>query len=176
MTIEDCWQRNDWPKWKDAIQAKLDLFAKRKVFGPVVRTLEGVKPIGYKWVFVQKQNENGEIIRYKARLVAQVFSQRLGIYFEETYSPVLDATTFRCLISLVSKEGQNLHLMDVVTTYLYGSLENDMYMKLPERFNLSNKANYKEDYSIKLNKSPYGLKQSGRMWYNRLSEYLLKEG
>ena len=52
MTIEDCRQRNDWPKWKDAIQAELDSLAKRKVFGPVVRTLEGVKSIGYRWVFV----------------------------------------------------------------------------------------------------------------------------
>jgi len=47
MTIEDCRQRNDWPKWKDAIQARLDSLAKRKLFGPVVRTPEGVKPIGY---------------------------------------------------------------------------------------------------------------------------------
>jgi len=88
---------------------------------------------------------------------------------------VLDATTFRYLISLVAQEGLNLHLMDVVTAYLYDSLENDIYMKLPEGFNLPNKTNSKEDYSIKLNKSLYGLKQSGRMWYNRLSEYLLKE-
>jgi len=126
--------------------------------------------------FVQKRNENGEIIRYKARLVAQGFSQRPGIDFEETYSPVLDATTFRYLISLVAQEGLNLHLVDVVTAYLYGSLENDIYMKLPEGFNVPNKANCKEDYSIKLNKSLYGLKQSGCMWYNCLSEYLLKEG
>jgi len=74
MIIEDCRQRNDWPKWKDAIQAELDSFAKRKVFGPVIRTPEGVKPIGYIWVFVQKRNENGEIIRYKPQLVAQDFS------------------------------------------------------------------------------------------------------
>ena len=66
--------------------------------------------------------------------------------------------------------------MEVVTTYLYGYLGNDIYMKLPEGFNLSNKANSKEDYSIKLNKSLYGLKQSGCTWYKRLSEYLLKEG
>ena len=126
--------------------------------------------------FVQKRNENGEIVRYKARLVAQGFSQRLGIDFEETYSLVLDATTFRYLISLVAQESLNFHLMDVVTTYLYGSLENVIYMKLPEGFTFPIKANSKEDYSIKLNKSLYGLKQSGRMWYNRLSEYLLKEG
>nr|KYP62622.1 Retrovirus-related Pol polyprotein from transposon TNT 1-94 [Cajanus cajan] len=64
--------------------------------------------------------------------------------------------------------------MDVVTTYLYGSLDANIYMKLPEGFNLPNDAIFREDYSIKLNKSLYGLKQSGRMWYNRLSEYLLQ--
>ena len=85
---------------------------------------------------------------------------------------MLDVTTFKYLIILVAQEGLNLHLMNVVIAYLYGSLDNDIYMKLPEGFNLPNKANSKEDYSIKLNKSLYGLKQSGRMWYNRLSEYL----
>ena len=144
--------------------------------GLTVRTPEGVKPIRCICVFVQRRNENGEIVRYKARLVAQGFSQRPSIDFEETYSPVLDATTFRYLISLVAKEGMNLHLMDIVITYLYDSLENDIYMKLPKGFNLPNKANSKENYSIKLNKSLYGLKQSRHMWYNRLSEYLLKEG
>ena len=61
--------------------------------------------------------------------------------------------------------------MDVVTAYLYGSLENDIYMKLPEGFHLPEayKSSSRENYSIKLNKSPYGLKQSGRMWYNRLN-------
>ena len=88
---------------------------------------------------------------------------------------MLDATTFRYFISLVVQEGLNLHLMDVVIAYLYGFLENDIYMKLLEGFNLPNKANSKEDYSIKLNKSLYGWKQSGCIWYNRLSEYLLKE-
>ncbi|KAK2374513.1 hypothetical protein QL285_075470 [Trifolium repens] len=68
--------------------------------------------------------------------------------------------------------------MDVVTAYLYGSLDSDIYMKLPEGFNFpnANSLESREGYSIKLNKSLYGLKQSGCMWYNRLSEYLLKEG
>jgi len=120
---------------------------------------EGVKLVGYRWNFVQKQNENGEIVRYKTWLVAQGFSQRPSIDFEETYSLVLDATKFRYLISLVAQEGLNLHLMDVVTVYLYSSFENDIYMKLPEEFNLPNKANSKEGYSIKFNKSLYGLKK-----------------
>ncbi|CAN1250021.1 Copia protein [Linum perenne] len=177
-SMNACKQREDWPKWKDAIEAELHSLEKRKVFGPIVLTPKGVKPVGNKWVFVRKRNENGEITRYKARLVAQGFSQRPGIDYEETYSPVVDATTFRYLISLAVQEGLNLRLMDVVTAYLYGALDNDIYMKLPEGFQLpeTNKSNSREHYSIKLNKSLYGLKQSGRMWYNRLREYLIKEG
>ena len=129
-SISECQQRKDWPLWKDAINAELNSLAKRKVFGPVVHTPEDVKPVGYKWVFVQKRNEKGEITRYKARLVAQGFTQRPGIDFEKTYSPVVDVTTFRYLISLAVNEELDLCLMDVVTAYLYGSLDNDIYMKV----------------------------------------------
>ena len=177
-STEECTQRSDWQKWNEAIDAELKSLAKREVFGPVVRIPKGVKPVGHKWVFVQKKNGNGEIVRHKARLVAQGFSQRPGIDYEETYSPVVDATTFRFLISLAVKEGLDLRLMDVVTAYLYGPLENDIYMKVPEGFKMPEavKTNSREQYCIKLNRSLYGLKQSGRMWYNRLSEYLIKEG
>ena len=89
-------------------------------------------PVRYKWVFVCKQNKKNEIIRYKAQLVAQGFSQRPGIDYEETYAPVMDAITFRFFISLVEKENLDMRLMDVVTTYLYGSLDNDIYMKILE--------------------------------------------
>ena len=87
--------RKDWPKWKEAIEKELSSLNKHEVFGPVVRTPEGTKPVGYKWVFVRKRNDKNEIVRYKARLVAQGFSQRPCIDYEETYSPVMDATTFR---------------------------------------------------------------------------------
>jgi hypothetical protein len=178
QTVEQCRRRNDWPKWKEAIQAELNSLLKREVFGPIVQTPEGVMPVGYKWVFVRKRNEKNEIIRYKARLVAQGFSQRPDIDYEETYSPVMDAITFRFFISLVVTENLDMRLMDVVTAYLYGSLDNDIYMKIPEGYKMPEAYNSKSRnmYSIKLQRSLYGLKQSGRMWYNRLSEYLLKEG
>ena len=117
-------------------------------------------------------------MRYKALLVAQGLSQRPGIDYEETYSPVMDAITFRYLISLAVSEGLDMRLMYVVTTYLYGSLDANVYMKIPEGFILPKAMNSKPRsmYSIKLQRSLYGLKQSGRMWYNRLSQYLLKEG
>ena len=164
--------------WKEAIQAELNSLSKQKVFGPIVRTPKGVMPVGYKWVFVCKRNEKNEIIRYKTWLVAQDFLQRPGIHYEETYAPIMDAISFRFLISLVAKENLDMQLMDVVIAYLYGSLDNDIYMKILEGYKMPETYNptSRSMYSIKLQKSLYGLKQSGRMWYNCLSEYLLKEG
>jgi len=69
-SIYECKRRNDWPKWKEAIEAELKSLEKRQVFGPIVQTPAGIKPVGYRWVFVRKRNEKNEIVRYKARLVA----------------------------------------------------------------------------------------------------------
>ena len=117
-------------------------------------------PVGYKWVSVRKQNEKNEIIRYKARFVTQGFSQRPNIYYEETYAPVMDVITSRFLITLVAKENLDMQLMDVVTAYLYGSLDNDIYMKILEGYKMSETYNptSRSMYSIKLQRSLYGLK------------------
>ena len=178
QNTNECRQRNDWPKWREAMQAELHSLIKRDVFGPVVQTPASIKPVGNKWVFVRKRNENNDIIRYKTRLVAQGFSQRPDIDYEETYSPVMDAITFRFLISLAVSEELDMRLMDVITAYLYGSIDSNIHMKIPEGFKLPEAVSTKPRsmLSIKLQRSLYGLKQSGRMWYNRLSEYLLKEG
>ncbi|XP_076952863.1 uncharacterized protein LOC143626771 [Bidens hawaiensis] len=70
VSVDECKQRHDWTKWKDAIEAELNSLTKREVFGPIVQTPEGVKPVGYKWVFVRKRNDKYEITLYKARSVA----------------------------------------------------------------------------------------------------------
>ena len=90
----------------------------------------------------------------------------------------MDAITFRFLISLAVSEELDMRLMDVITAYLYGSIDSDIHMKIPEGFKLPEAVSTKPRsmFSIKLQRSLYGLKQSERMWYNRLSEYLLKEG
>ena len=100
------------------MSTKLNSLTKWEVFGLVVQTPKDVKLIGYKWVFVWKQNENNEIIRYKVRLVAQGFSQKPNIDYDETYSSVMNTITFRFLISLTISEGLNMRLMDVTTSYL----------------------------------------------------------
>ena len=91
---------------------------------------------------------------------------------------MVDVTTFRYLIILVVCEQIEMCIMDVIILYLYGSLDNDIYMKiyeglqLPERYN----SNPRELYSIKLQRFLYVLKQARCMWCNRLIEYLLKQG
>ena len=67
-------------------------------------------------------------MRYKARLVAQGFSERHRIDYEETYSPVMDATIFCFLIYLAVSQGLDMRLMNVVTTYLYGSIDTNIYI------------------------------------------------
>ena len=83
--------------------------------------------------------------------------------------------TFRFLISLVIFEKLEMHLMNIVTAYLYGSLGTYIYMKIPKGFKMLDACTPRNLFSIKLQRSLYRLKQSGRMWYQRLSEYLIKE-
>ena len=76
---------------------------------------------------------------------------------------------------MVVQKGLSMHIMDVVTAYLYGSLDSDIYIKVPEGLEIPNKNHNRNMYCVKLQKSLYGLKQSGRMWYNRLKEFLLQK-
>jgi hypothetical protein len=123
-----------------------------------------------------KRNENNEVVRYKAKLVTQDFTQRLGVNFNETYSLVMNGITFRYLISLAIQKHLSLQLMDVVTAYLYGSLDSDIYMKVPDGISILNMNANRNMYCVKLIKSLYDLKQSVIMWYNQLKEFLLNKG
>jgi hypothetical protein len=172
-----CRKRSDWAKWEETIQSELASLTKREVFMPMLSTPPSFFPVGYKWVFVPKRNENNDVVRYKARLVAQRFTQRAGINFNETYSPVMSGITFPYLISLAVQKHLSMQLMDVVTAYLYGSLDSNIYIYEGSRRNYHTESERKSQHVLcKLKKSLYGLKQSGRMWYNRLSEFLLKKG
>ena len=83
QNMNECRRRNGWLNWKEAIQTELKPLAKREVFGLVVQTPKDIKHVGYRWIFVRKRNEKNEIVRYKARLVAQGFSQRHVIDYED---------------------------------------------------------------------------------------------
>ena len=89
------------------------------------------------------------------RLVAQGFSQKPGIDYEETFSLVKDTITYHFLISLAVLKGLDMRLMNVITVYLYGSMDNDIYMKIPKGFKLpeANSTKPRSMYLIKLQRS-----------------------
>jgi hypothetical protein len=132
----------------------------------------GVKAIGCKWVFKTKRDSQGNIERYKARLVAKGFTQREGIDYTETFSPVSKKDSFRVIMALVAHFNFELHQMDVKTAFLNGSLEEEVYMKQPEGFCSSEG----ENLVCKLNRSIYGLKQASRQWYLKFHEVITSFG
>ena len=114
------------------------------------------KQVGCKWIFEKKMKIDGTIDKFKARLVAQGFRQKLGIDHFDTYAPVARITTIRLLVALATIYHLEIHQMDVKTTFLYGELDEKVYMKQPKGFDLEGQ----EQKVCKLVKSLYGLKQA----------------
>lgn len=126
--------------------------------------------IGCKWVFAYKRNERGEIVRFKARLVAQGFGQRYGINFYETYSPVANMNSIRIFLAVCCMLNFIIMQCDVDTAFLYATLKEVVYMEVPEGV----KAN--KGSVCKLNKALYGLKQSSFVWNQTINAVLLEMG
>lgn len=131
LTVEEAKNRPDWSKWKEAIDSELDSLIKRQVFGPVIPAKPDTTYTGYKFTFVKKRNATGDVIRYKARMVAKGYTQIYGRDYDLTYSPVMDGITYRYLIAFAMNHRLEMRLMDVVTAYLYGILDTEIYIKAP---------------------------------------------
>jgi hypothetical protein len=98
-TMAECKRHLSWNKLTETIEAELNLLKKIKVFTDVIPTHPRIFHVGFKWVFIQKRNENNEVVRYKTSLITLRFTQRPDIDFNKTYSPVMNEITFRYLIS-----------------------------------------------------------------------------
>ena len=133
----------------------------------LVELPDGIKAIGCKWVFKTKKDSLGNIERHKARLVAKGFTQREGIDYTETFSPISKKDSFRIIMALVAHFDFDLHQMDVKTAFLNGNLEEEVYMKQPEGFSSS---------EGELKKSIYGLKQASHQWYLKFHEVITSFG
>lgn len=146
-------------KWRQAMQEEYDSLMDMKTW-ELVDCPEGMKPITCRWVLREKTDG-----RYKARLVARGFEQKEGIDYEETFSPVARHASIRLLLSHAASEKMKLVSFDVKTAFLYGKLEQVIYMNQPEGFNDGS------GKVCKLDKSLYGLKQAPRMWNERVTTY-----
>lgn len=126
------------------------------------------KPIRCKWVFAVKSTPAGLIEKFKARLVVKGFSQRPGIDFNETFSPVAHAESQRLILAIAVQFNLHLRQADIVSAFLNGDLDKSIYMTQPEGFTERNA----EEFVCRLNKGLYGLKQAGLLWNKRLNQFL----
>ena len=123
---------------------------------------EGRATVGSKWVYQIKYNADGKISRHKARLIAHGFMQVQGLDYEETFAPVTGLETICLLFAIAVSKDWKIHQVDVKTTYLYGDLDEEIYMDPPFGYPVP------EGHTLHLKKALYGLKQAGSQWYQKL--------
>jgi hypothetical protein len=165
----------DWPQWEVALKDEMSSMQTSKAFHETDR-VPGQKVIGSRWVFAVKRNQAGEIIRYKARFVAQGFSQRQGFDYSETFAPVAKFQSIRTILALACLHDLELHQMDVKTAFLYAPLDEDIKMALPDGYGELLRELNPQYKCLQLDKSIYGLKQSPRNWYHVLDAFLRSLG
>ncbi|KAD5960593.1 hypothetical protein E3N88_12065 [Mikania micrantha] len=155
--------------WVEAMQLELLQFKKQQVW-ELVPLPQGKCAIGTKWVFRNKTDENGQIIKNKARLVVQGFSQEEGIDYDETFAPVARLEAIRLFLAYAALHKLKVFQMDVKSAFLYGKIKEEVYVCQPPGF----EDNKHPDWVYKLDKALYGLKQAPRAWYDTLSTFLLQ--
>jgi hypothetical protein len=157
--------------WVNAMHEELENFERNQVWN-LVDPLRDVNVIGTKWVFKNKQGEDGDVVRNKARLVAQGYSQVEGLDFGETFAPVARLEAIRILLAFAASKGFKLYQMDVKSAFLNDVIQEEVYVRPPLGF----ESPKYPDIVYKLSKALYGLKQALRAWYARLKTFLLEHG
>lgn len=128
--------------------------------------------IGTKWVFRNKMNEQGEVVRNKPRLVCKGYSQQEGIDYEETYALVARMEEVSMFLAYAMNNRFKVYQMDVKSTFPNGEIEEKVYIEQPKGFPI-----LEDKYMVYgLKKYLYDLKQSPRTWYVRLHSYSAKLG
>ncbi|GJX53971.1 putative ribonuclease H-like domain-containing protein [Tanacetum coccineum] len=157
--------------WVDAMQEELLQFEIQKVW-ILVDLPYGKKAIGTKWVYRNKKDERGVVVKNKARLVSQGHRQEEGIDYDEVFAPVARIEAIRIFLAFASYMGVIVYQMDVKSSFLYGKIDEEVYVSQPPGF-LDPKYPHKV---YKFVKALYGLHQAPRAWYATLSTFLLKNG
>jgi hypothetical protein len=132
----------------------------------------GINLVTGKWVFRHKFKSDGSLDRYKARWVLRGFTQRPGIDYDETFSPVVKPATVRTVLTLALSHSWPIHQLDVKNAFLHGTLNEIVYCAQPTGFADTSRP----DFVCRLNKSLYGLKQAPRAWHHRFASHLTTLG
>ena len=171
QSLAEAKRGHDWPFWEKAIFEELKTLEEASTW-ELVDLPAGANLVGSKWVFRVKKDASGHVVRFKARLVAQGFSQVPGVDYFDTFAPVAKLASIRTVLAMAAKLDFELHQIDIKSAYLNGELtENEnIYMRQPPGYPAPNSSGK----VCHLLKTLYGLKQSGRRWYQKLMEILVK--
>jgi histone deacetylase 1/2 len=159
------------PNWRLAMQAEFDALIPNDTWSLVPRP-PGINLVTSKWIFRHKLYADGSLDRYKAHWVLRGFTQRPGLDYDETFSPVVKPATVWVIFSLSLSQNWPIHQLDVKNAFLHGTLTETVYCVQPSGFVDSSRP----DMVCRLNKSLYRLKQAPRAWHHRFASYLSSIG
>ncbi|GAA0147836.1 transmembrane signal receptor [Lithospermum erythrorhizon] len=158
-------------KWRKAMDSEINSIEKNNTW-TLTELLKESKRIGVKWIFKTKRDENGEITKHKAMLVAKGYSQKEGVDYTEVYAPVARMDTVRMIIAMAAHNGWKIYQMDIKSAFLHGELLENVFVEQPQGYEKKGK----EHLVYKLTKALYGLKQAPRTWYSKIETHFNKEG
>ena len=169
--FEEAMESEEKQKWLEAMQDEMKSLHENHTYD-LAKLPKGKRALENRWIFRVKHESNSASLRYKARLVVKGFRQRKGVDFNEIFSPVVKMSSIRTMLSLAATLDLEVEQMDVKTAFLHGDLEEEIYMKQPDGFQVEGK----EDYVCRLRKSLYGLKQAPRQWYKKFEFVMCEQG
>lgn len=130
-TLREARQRTDWQHWLNAMTVEMDSLTENQVW-ELVNAPPGSKILTGRWVFKLKKDRFGNVLKYKARWVAYGYKQQYGVDYEETFAAVAKPMSWKALLALaVLRKDVEINQMDVVTAFLYGFLDEVIYMEQP---------------------------------------------
>lgn len=168
-TLQEAMDDDKWTKWEHGMIEENESLNTNQTWELVPRP-SNRKVLRGKWVYRLKRGALGEILRYKARWVVRGFEQLEGLDYHETFASVVKPMTYKALFAIAAANDWDIEQMDVKTAFLYGNIEEDIYVEQPDHFDDNSKR------VCKLKKALYGLKQSPRVWYQTLATFLTSLG
>ncbi|XP_011865263.1 PREDICTED: uncharacterized protein LOC105560616, partial [Vollenhovia emeryi] len=196
VSIREAMMSEEENEWEEAILLEVESLVKNDTL-KIVKKPEDKKVVGSRIVLTNKYGPDGSIAKRKARIVAKGYSQRYGVDYHYTFAPVARLDSIRLMLALAAELGLTIWQFDVVTAFLNGYLDEEVYMQLPdmlmnsleklvlEKNSLPEVKNRAENMlkelhaggnACRLNKALYGLRQAGRQWNIRLDAKLKKMG
>lgn len=171
VSMSQAFASDEGEKWRKAADEEYQSLIKSQTW-ILTKLPPGCQAITNKWIFKRKYASDGQVSRYKARLIVRGFSQRYGQDYDETFAPIAKFPTLRMLLALAAHSDLILQQMDVKATYLNNEITKDIFMVQPKGY-ITKGA---EDLVCKLTKGLYGLTQGGRQWNQKLDKTLKKLG